>query len=119
MKKSLCMLALSMFAGALMVNAQIQRGNVLVGGDIANFDIGLNKGSYFTMQIDPKAAWFIRDNTAIGAILNLGLETAKGQGTTFIYGIGALARQYVGGNAIAAVRHTRLFLEGNVGFNGE
>ena len=118
MKKSLFMLALIMTAGVYVAKAQIQRGNVLVGADIANFNVGLNKGSYFTVDINPKAAWFIRDNTAIGAYLNIGVATAKGQGTLFNYGIGALARQYLSGNALTALRHTRFFLEGNLGIEG-
>jgi len=119
MKKSLFMLALAMTVGALGVEAQIQRGNVLVGADIANFDIGLNTGSIFHVRIDPKAAWFVRDNTALGAYVSLDYQTAKGQGSNFIYGVGALARQYAGSNAVPAVRHTRFFVEANVGIEGE
>ncbi|MCW3080744.1 hypothetical protein [Segetibacter sp.] len=118
MKKNLFVLALALGAGIFVAKAQIQRGNVLVGGDIANFDVGLNRGSVFNVNISPKAAWFIRDNTAVGAYLNLGYQTAKGQGSDFLYGIGALVRQYSGGNAVPAVRHTRLFVEANVGIDG-
>ena len=109
MKKITVMLAIIMTAGAYAGKAQIQRGNVLVGGDIANFNLGLNKGSQFTMLIDPKAAWFIRDNTAIGAYAELGLITGGNAGTTVNYGFGALGRQYLSGNALNAVRHTRFF----------
>jgi hypothetical protein len=119
MKKITVMLAIIMTASAYVGKAQIQRGNVLVGGDIANFNLGLNKGSQFTMLIDPKAAWFIKDNTAIGAYVELGLITGGGAGTSVNYGFGALARQYLSGNAINAVRHTRFFLEGNVGIEGQ
>lgn len=119
MKKFTVVLAILMTAGAYKGEAQIQRGNVLVGGDIANFNLGLNKGSQFQMEINPKAAWFIRDNTAIGAYVELGLLTGGGAGTAVTYGFGALARQYLAGNALAAVRHTRFFLEGNVGIEGQ
>jgi len=118
MKKITVMLAIMMTAGAYVGKAQIQRGNVLVGGDIANFDLGLNKGSHFQMEINPKAAWFIKDNTAIGAYVELGLLTGGGAGTTVNYGFGALARQYLSGNALTALRHTRIFFEGNVGIEG-
>ena len=117
MKKHVLILAL-LTGSAFMANAQIQRGNVLVGADIANFNIGLTTGGRSTFQIDPKAAWFIKDNTALGGYLNLGYSTAKGQGSDFSYGIGALARQYAGGNAVPAVRHTRLFVEANIGIEG-
>ncbi|HEX8355992.1 MAG TPA: hypothetical protein VF610_01200 [Segetibacter sp.] len=119
MKKNLLALAVLLSAGIFSANAQIQRGNVLVGGDIADFNVGLNKGSYFSVDLSPKAAWFVSDNTALGGYVNLGLSTAKGQGTTFLYGIGALGRLYNNGNAVPAVRHTRFFLEANVGIDGE
>jgi len=106
-------------AGAYVAKAQIQRGNVLVGGDIANFNLGLNKGSQFQMNIAPKAAWFIKDNTAVGAYVELGLLTGGNSGTSVTYGFGALARQYLSGNALNAVRHTRFFVEGNVGIEGQ
>jgi len=119
MKKITVMLAIIMTAGVYEGKAQIQRGNVLVGGDIANFDLGLNSGSQFQMEINPKAAWFIKDNTAVGAYFELGLTTGGGTGTTVTYGVGALARQYLSGDAINAVRHTRIFFEGNVGIEGK
>jgi hypothetical protein len=119
MKKITVMLAFIMTAGAYVGKAQIQRGNVLVGGNIANFNLGLNKGSLFTMDISPKAAWFVRDNTAIGAYVELRLATGGGGGTSVGYGFGGLARQYVSGNALTALRHTRFFLEGNVGIEGQ
>jgi len=119
MKKITVMLAIIMTAGAYVGNAQIQRGNVMVGGDIADFDLGFGDNSTFTMDINPKAAWFIKDNTAVGAYVRLGLQTATGNGTQVGYGVGALARQYVNGNALSVLRHTRLFFEGNVGIEGE
>src|SRR4051794_1834335 len=118
MKKITVMLAVMMTAGAYVGKAQIQRGNVLVGGDIANFDLGLNEGSHFTMKINPKAAWFIKDNTAVGAYVEFGLLTGGGAGTTINYGFGALARQYLTGDASTALRHSRIFFEGNVGIEG-
>src|SRR3954469_20247038 len=118
MKKITVMLAILMTAGAFVAKAQIQRGNVIVGGDISNFDLRLGEASEFSMLINPKAAWFIKDNTAIGAYVTFLLETAKGQGTDFDYGVGALARQYMAGDALATVRHTRFFFEGNVGIEG-
>src|SRR5947209_6881492 len=98
MKKNLFMLAIIAAASTFVANAQIQRGNVLVGADLSNFNLTLNKGGAFNMTIDPKAAWFIRDNTAIGAYVSFTLETAKGTGSKTTYGVGALARQYLGGN---------------------
>lgn len=118
MKKITVMLAFIMIAGSYVAKAQIQKGNVLVGGDLANFTLGLNKGSRFSMDVNPKAAWFIRDNTALGAYAELQLVTGGGSGTDFGYGFGALGRQYLSGNAIDVLRHTRFFLEANLGIEG-
>lgn len=98
--------------------SQIQKGNILAGGDIANFDIGLKSGSAFSMTIDPKLAFFVKDNLALGAYLNFSLTTGSGF-TTTDYGVGALARFYLSGKEVnTPLRHSRFFLEGNVGIMG-
>ena len=43
MKKILVALVVLCLIATEKTNAQLQKGNVLVGGDIANFDIGLKK----------------------------------------------------------------------------
>lgn len=101
-------------------HSQIQKGNVIVGGDIADFDLGLNKNSNFRMTINPSAAWFIKDNIAVGAYINLGLDAVNGA-TATTYGIGPVARYYLGSNQVnteSVLRHTRAFVEGNVGIQG-
>lgn len=99
-------------------NAQIQAGNVMVGADIARLNLSLDKGGNFAFDINPKAAWFVRDNLAIGAYLKVGLQTAKGAGTSVDYGIGPLARYYFSDDNLTLLRHSRFFVEGNVGIEG-
>ena len=53
----------------------------MVGGDISRLDLSLNSGNNFSFILDPKAAWFIQDNIAIGAYVNFELYTAKGAGS--------------------------------------
>lgn len=117
-QKTLSFLSLLLLLGVYSASAQIQQGNVLVGGDIADFEYNLNKGGNFQMEIDPKAAWFIQDNLALGAYVNFGLATAKEAGTGIDYGVGALARYYVSPKDFDVLKHTRLFFEGNVGIEG-
>lgn len=110
-----------LLAGSLSVfsvKAQIQKGNVMVGGDISNFNLSLNSGNNFSMRIDPKAAWFIRDNIALGGYFNFGLATAKGAGTSVDYGFGGLARYYINDRNINPARHARFFGEANIGIEG-
>jgi hypothetical protein len=117
MKKYLLILLL-LTGGTYVAKAQLQKGNVLVGADLSNFQLYLDKGGAFSMRIDPKAAWFVKDNTAIGGYFNFQLQTGKSSGTYTNYGLGVLGRQYMSGNAVASVGHTRLFVEANLGIEG-
>ena len=100
--------------------AQIQKGNVLVGSDISGLALGLDKGGNFSMVINPKAAWFVKDYTAIGAYLSFGLSTAKGAGSDVSYGVGALARYYITDHDPAnMVQRSCFFVESNVGIEGD
>jgi len=90
----------------------------MVGGDITQLSLSLNTGNNFSFNIDPKAAWFIKDNLAIGGFLNFQLITAKGAGTTINYGIGPLVRYYISDPTIEVLRRSRFFIEGTVGIQG-
>lgn len=71
----------------------IQRGNWLVGADIGS--IGQNfKSKTFDFSIQPRAGYFISDNAAIGAQIQLGFNSVKGLGNSFIYGLTPFARYY-------------------------
>ena len=117
MKKVLMMSAVALF-GFLQSQAQIQRGNVMVGANLADIDLNLNKGGNFNVRLDPKAAWFIQDNLAVGGYVSLVIATAKGAGTSINYGIGPLARYYVSNREVNVLQHARLFVEGNAGIEG-
>ena len=100
--------------------AQLQRGYILVGADIARLNLGLDEGGNFSFLVNPKAAWFIKDNTAIGAYLTVGLNTAKDAGTSVTYGVGALGRYYMNKNDPSAmVGRSTFFAEANVGIEGD
>lgn len=116
--KKITLAALALIGLVFSAKAQIQKGNVLIGSDLANLNLGLSSPTSFTGTISPKAAWFIQDNVALGAYANLGISTVKNNGSVFTYGVGALGRIYAGGgNEI--IRHGRIFGEANVGINGQ
>ncbi len=98
--------------------AQIQKGNVMVGADLANLNFILGGGGAFQAQLNPKVAFFIKDNLAVGAMVNFDISTAKGAGTTIGWGVGPLARYYVNDPKMDVLKHGRLFFEGNVGIQG-
>lgn len=123
MKKHLLAMVMAIAAMSLTATAQIQRGYYLIGGDIANFSLGLSGGNPFNMNIVPKVAWFTSDKLAVGGFVDIGLSTVKGEGTTFTYGVGPLARYYFGTTTVntattSARRSTRFFLEGSAGLQG-
>jgi hypothetical protein len=107
----------AMIALGFSANAQIQKGNVLVGGNFADVNLGLNAPNVFSFNVTPKAAWFVQDNVALGGYVNLGIQTAKGSNTTTSYGVGALGRYYTGSD-VSILRHGRIFGEATVGLGG-
>jgi hypothetical protein len=117
--KNLSFYLLTAFVGiGLSSSAQIQKGNVLMGANLANINLGLDRPNVFTADITPKAAWFIKDNVAVGAYVNFGIVTAKESTTTTSYGVGPMARYYTGSD-VEVLRHGRLFGEVTVGFGGQ
>ena len=112
------MIILLVLAG-VRSNAQLESGNYLIGSDIADLQLGLDKGGNFSFRVDPKAAWFVIDNLALGTYLAFGLSTATGAGTDISYGIGALGRYYFSKEEVSLIRQTRFFIEGNVGIEGD
>jgi len=103
---------------AFGANAQIQKGNVMMGANLSNIKFGLDKPNQFTFNVSPKAAWFVQDGLAIGAEVNLGLATQKGSGTDFSYGVSALGRYYGEKGANEVVKSSRFFGEATVGIQG-
>src|SRR4051794_27747800 len=118
MKKTVYLFLIACSLLSVPAVSQIEKGNFFIGGVFANFDLGLRKGSAFTMRIDPTLAFFIQDNIAVGPYLSLALVSLTGS-TSFSYGVGGLGRYYMSDKTNAApLRHSRFFLEGNVGITG-
>lgn len=70
----------------------VRKGNWIVGASIAN--IGHNfKSETFTLNIDPRAGYFISDNAVVGTQVNLGLDIYSG-GESFRYGLTPFVRYY-------------------------
>lgn len=121
MKKVILGLTLASAGLFTSASAQIQKGNWMVGGELAAANFGLNEGAGYNFQISPQAAYFVEDNWAVGPYANLGFSGAKAAPTTFNYGVGALSRYYfspadMGGETL--LKHGRFFVEGNVGIGG-
>ncbi|MCO5236482.1 MAG: hypothetical protein M9933_09455 [Chitinophagaceae bacterium] len=98
--------------------SQISRENIMIGGNISNMNFVLDDGGAFNMTLSPKAAWFIRNNLAVGAYVDFNLMTAKGTDPAINYGVGALGRYYINDPEINVLRKTRFFGEATVGIEG-
>lgn len=119
MKKTLSVLSVLLLLLTQRTNAQLEKGNVLVGADLAGFEFDLGKSSGFNISLSPKAAWFIKDNVAIGAYALLGFtKSGEGAPTTTTYGVGPLARYYVNKPDMNLLKHGRWFAEVNAGITG-
>jgi len=107
---------------ASTMNAQIQEGNWLVGSSLLSSNFGLNTGGGYNIAIQPKAAYFIKDNVAIGGYVNLGIsKVTNGSPTRFDYAVGGLGRYYLSPGEKGVdnlLNHGRWFFEGNVGIGG-
>ena len=106
-------------AGILASNAQTERGNVMWGTTVSNFNLDFQEGNTsFEMDITPKIGYFIQDGLALGPELLIGLNTTSGS-TTFTYGVGGFGRYFLGpAPEIEVIRGTRWFVEANAGING-
>jgi hypothetical protein len=115
-------LALAAVLFGSTANAQIQKGNIMVGGTLSNFQVDFQKdNTKFGMDITPKVGWFIKDGLAIGGYVDVGLVTAKLSGTQTTYGIGAFGRYFIEDKNVRKLefsKRTRFFLEANAGFGG-
>jgi hypothetical protein len=119
----LTLAAAAVFCSSIAV-AQTQQGNLMVGGDISNFNLnflGGGGGTAFQMDLTPKVAYFIKDGLAVGGYGRLSLVTAKDAGTATTYGIGALGRYFVEDKNVRKLefsKRSRFFVEANAGFGG-
>lgn len=113
MKKLFLAGAVALFG---MANAQLQEGNWMVGSDIANMKF--NNGT--NIQLNPKAAYFIKNRWAVGAEVNLGITKANGSSTTQTnWGITPFTRYYFSDNEVnSMLNNGTFFAEGSVGFGG-
>jgi hypothetical protein len=111
----------ALFFGTTAV-AQTQKGNLMVGSDLTDLGFNFQKEStIFHFNLDPKLAYFIKDDLALGGYLNFGLQTTGGNGTNVNYGIGALARYYIHDENVRKLefsKRVRFFGEANAGFGG-
>lgn len=122
-KVLLCALTIS---GLSMVSqnaeAQLQKGTVMVGGQLANLGFGFGTANNVQLQISPKVGYFVQNNLAIGAEVPLGFIAVRGSDPIFNYGVGAFGRYYFAPkefNINNVLNKGRFFAEAGLGIAGQ
>ncbi|GET46610.1 hypothetical protein [Capnocytophaga felis] len=111
-------LGVALVLGAVIfnnANAQIQKGNWMVGGQVANmkFTNGLN------IHLTPQAGYFVADNFVVGGLVDLNVFKVKGSSDTQTnWNVGGFGRYYVGKDHLNLLKNGRFFGEGSFGFGG-
>jgi hypothetical protein len=103
------------------VYGQPRTGKLMMGAQLANISGTFqNNSNQFHLGISPSAAYFFRDNLAVGAMLDLGMDVIKGGPTTFTYGIGPWARYYFTQvpDEMKFSKYAAFFLDGFAGIQG-
>jgi len=118
MKNRLLSMAIIVTVMSSMAKAQLQKGNWMVGGNIIASNFGLNTDEGYNFTLQPKGAYFIADNFALGGQLSFGFNGAKEAKTTYIYNVGPLARYFFNDEKEHLLKHGRFFLEVNFGIGG-
>lgn len=98
-------------------SAQIQKGNWMVGAQVAN--VKFTNG--FDLNLTPQLGYFIKDNWAIGGQVDLNIADQTNGGTTTDIGVGAFTRYYLSPGEQGVdnlLNHGRFFGQANVGYKG-
>lgn len=113
MKKVLLAAAFGIFG---LANAQIQKGNWMVGGSVANMQFTNN----LNLTLNPKAGYFVADRFVVGAGVDLSVSKTKGSSDVATnWGIAPFARYYFTSTEIdSMLKNGAFFAEGSAGFGG-
>jgi len=122
MKKAIFFLFGGLFTLGIQTTsqAQLQKGNLMVGANLMDLNVSFGDKSQFSMDIVPKLGYFIQDNIAIGGQVGLHYETTKDAGNSFRYEVGAFGRYYFSPAEVSPLlKHGRFFGEANLGIGGD
>ncbi len=102
-----------------VATAQLQKGSTLVGGGIGNIGFGFGSAANVNVNLTPRVGYFIQDNVAIGAKVNLSYTGVKNGDDTFGYGLNGFGRYYFGDREFdTLLKNGRWFAEAGIGLAG-
>lgn len=103
-------------------HAQLQQGNTLIGAssNLAGLSFGFGSTSDFRFGLAPKIGYFIENNIAIGALIDMDYQKVKGIDGVFNYKLNAFSRYYIPkGEIYNPLQDARFFLEAQAGIGGK
>ena len=121
MKRFFLLFPLLVLLGSLQrAGAQTEKGNLMVGTQLADIGGDFQKGSNgFNLELNPSAAYFFENNLALGAMVSFGVNTMQDRPTRFSYGIGPWMRYYFSvPEEMRLSPHAAFFVDAFVGFQG-
>ncbi len=118
MKKFLFSTLLVFACSIGVATAQLQKGSTLVGGGIADLNLGLGDDDVFTITLTPRVGYFIQDNVAVGGKVGLTYTAQPGE-DAYAYNVNAFGRYYFGEKEFnTLLKQGRWFLEAGAGIGG-
>ena len=100
-------------------NAQLEKGSVMLGGSVGDLRVDLGSGSNIRVRLTPRVGYFIQDNLAIGAKVDLGFSGQRGGDPTYSYKLNGFGRYYFGKKEFkTGFKDGRWFAEAGVGVSG-
>ncbi|POY36919.1 hypothetical protein C3K47_07595 [Solitalea longa] len=116
--KKLSTLLILLLTVMLTAKAQTQRGNFLIGAQLANIGGVFQSGNTtFSAGITPMVGFFIKDNVAVGPRVNFEYTHTSGE-DYFLWGVGVFGRKYFNDPSIEFSKHSSWFFEANAGIQG-
>ncbi|AQW92903.1 MULTISPECIES: hypothetical protein [Elizabethkingia] len=102
-----------------LTNAQLQKGKLMLGGNMMSSNFALNKGGNFNISMDMKSALFLADNFALGGKKTVGFNGSKSTKMISNYDFGLLGRFYFNKEKSQDLSQCgKLFLESSLGIEG-
>lgn len=99
--------------------AQLSRGSFMVGGNLVSSGFTFQKNNTsFDFNLVPKAGYFVTNNLAVGASVDVGINLDEFT-NTYSYGVTPFARYFVTRNQVADMpRLVTPYAEAGIGFGG-
>ncbi|MYY27362.1 hypothetical protein [Elizabethkingia anophelis] len=100
-------------------NAQLQKGNLMIEGNIFSSSLGLNNSGAFNLGMQLKTALFIADNFALGGQKSVIVSGDNNSKTMYNFNFGVVGRYYLNKDQVQNLENSgKIFFESIFGLGG-